>query len=420
MNLEESLQKLYSLHQFGVKLGLEKPKQLFNYIGNPQEKLQCFHIAGSNAKGSVASFINSILIEEGYKVGLYTSPHFVKFNERIRINGDMIPDDYIMEFMNGLNTYIEENEPTFFELTTAIAFKYFADNHVDYSVIETGLGGRLDATNVIDPVASVLTTISLEHTNILGNSIEKIAAEKAEIIKNKSKAIIGFLPESAIAIMKRKAKAVAAELIEIKDVSVVGKDFIRLNLAHEQFNIYSTPLLGTYQLKNAGLAALTILSSIKLQKQYSVFDGISRVIQNSGIQGRYEIYNVTPKVIFDSSHNSEGIENFISEFRKEKDQYEKCEIVFGAMKDKDIQSMLKKFDNLFDKVMATSFDYERAAKIDDIKQIADKLSIKVEGLTSPEEYIEKFIEREENNCLVILGSIYLLGDIKTKLMVEKT
>lgn len=417
MNLEESLQKLYSLHQFGVKLGLEKPKQLFSYLGNPQEKLKCFHIAGSNAKGSVASFINSILIEDGNKVGLYTSPHFVKFNERIRINGKMIPDHFIMEFMNDLNSYIDENEPTFFELTTAMAFKYFAEEKVDFAVIETGLGGRLDATNVIDPVVSVITTISLEHTNILGNSIKQIAAEKAEIIKHNRKAIIGFLPEAAKTVMEQKAKNVSVELISIGDVSVVGKDFLKIKLITEQFNIYSTPLIGSYQLKNAGLAVLSVISSLNLQKHNSLFEGIKNVVRNSGIQGRYEIYKEFPKVIFDSSHNPEGIENFISEFRKEKDTYDRCEIIFSIMKDKDIRNMINKLDNLFDKVMATSFDYERAAKTEDILQIVREENIKIEAIKDPSAYIKQFINENQNNCLVILGSIFLLGNIKSKLMV---
>ena len=173
MNLEEALEKLFSLHQFGIKLGLENICNLLDYLGNPQKELTTFHIAGSNGKGSTSSFINSILMEAGYRVGLYTSPHLVKFNERIRVNSEMIPDEYVVGFMNSLGDYIEKHSPTFFELTTAMAFKYFAEMKLDYAVIETGLGGRLDATNVLNPLASIITTISREHTNVLSDSIPK-------------------------------------------------------------------------------------------------------------------------------------------------------------------------------------------------------------------------------------------------------
>ena len=420
MNLEQALEKLYSLHQFGVKLGLEKPKKLFEFIGNPQNDLKCVHIAGSNAKGSVASFISSILIEDGFKVGLYTSPHFVKFNERIRINGVMIEDEYIAKFINEMNDYIDENEPTFFELTTAMAFKYFKEKEVDFAVIETGLGGRLDATNVIDPIVSVITTISLEHTNILGNKLEQIAYEKGEIIKKKRKAIVGLLPPEAEKVIVKKASSVQAELFKLKDFVSIKNDHIRLALSSGQINIYKTPLVGFYQLKNAALAVLTVDQSIKLSDTNSIFRGIDRVLQNSGLQGRYEIYHESPRVIFDSSHNEEGITNFISEFKNELHNYEKKEIIFGVMKDKDIRKMLVQFDKHFDKIYVTTFDYERAATIEQITKIAGEIGIKTEPILEPHLYIRNFIKESQNKCLIILGSIYLLGDIKTKLLNEKT
>lgn len=419
MNLEESLNKLFSLHQFGIKLGLEKPKQLFNYLGNPQSELKCFHIAGSNAKGSVASFISSILIEDGYKVGLYTSPHFVKFNERIRINGVMMDDAYVMKFMNELDKYIDENEPTFFELTTAMAFKYFKENKVDYAVIETGLGGRLDATNVINPVASVITTISLEHTNILGDSIEEIAFEKGEIIKSRSKAFIGILPEKAKEVIKKKSLSVNADFFSLEDNLRIENDHVILHTGESDYHLYETPLFGNYQLKNAALAIFTIINCMKLNSTQAFFSGIKNVIKNSGIQGRYEIYNESPKVILDSSHNEEGITNFLNEFKLEKDNYKSCKVIFGVMKDKNIKEMLKQFDNNFDKIFVTSFNYERAASVEQIKKIAGELNINIEVINSPAQYIQEFMLNKSEECLVVLGSIYLLGEIKAKLMEKK-
>ncbi|RJP62199.1 MAG: bifunctional folylpolyglutamate synthase/dihydrofolate synthase [Ignavibacteriales bacterium] len=416
MNLEESLQKLFSLHQFGIKLGLEKPKQLFSHLSNPQNNLKCFHIAGSNAKGSVSSFITSILMEEGYKVGLYTSPHYVKFNERIRVNGQMITDEYIMSFMNELDEYININEPTFFELTTAMAFKYFAEQKVDFAVIETGLGGRLDATNVIDPIASVITTISLEHTNILGHTLKQIAYEKGEIIKRGRKSFIGLLTAEAQNVLINKANSVNSELYNLREVLQINKDSVTLIEGSKKINLYSTPLIGNYQLKNAALAIHTVINSISFKSYQSIYSGILNVIKNTGIQGRYEIFNENPKIILDSSHNEEGINNFISEFKNEKDNYNNREVIFGVMKDKDIKKMLLQFDNIFDKINITTFEYERAATIEQIKDIADSIGVKVNLIPDPVEYILRFKTETGKKCLVVLGSIYLLGQIKSKLM----
>ena len=177
MDVAASLKKLFSLHTFGIKLGLENTIKFLEHIGNPQNFLKTIHVAGSNGKGSTSSFIASILQESGFKTGLYTSPHFVKFNERIVINGKQIDDEYIADFVDKYENYIDEHQLTFFEVTTVMAFKYFLEMKTDYCIIETGLGGRLDATNVLNPIAVVITTISLEHTNVLGNTITQIASE---------------------------------------------------------------------------------------------------------------------------------------------------------------------------------------------------------------------------------------------------
>ena len=197
MNIDQALEKIYSLKQFHIKLGLDNIRNLLEHLDNPHQGLNCFHIAGSNGKGSTCSFLASILQEYGYKVGLYTSPHFVSFNERIRINGVAIDDNYIINFLEKNKSYIDNYKPTFFEITTALAFHYFQNEDIDYAVIETGLGGRLDATNVIDPIASVITSISYEHTHILGDSLEQIAAEKGGIIKKNRPVFIGDIPDEA-------------------------------------------------------------------------------------------------------------------------------------------------------------------------------------------------------------------------------
>ena len=194
MDINTALKKLFALHTFGVKLGLDNITHFLSFIGNPQLNLKTIHIAGSNGKGSTASFIASILMEAGYKVGLYTSPHFVYFNERITINGKQIDNKSVAEFITVHWDYIIEHQLTFFEVTTAIAFEYFYNKEVDYAIIETGLGGRLDATNVINPLAVVITSISLEHTNVLGYKISEIAGEKAAVIKKGTRVFTAILP----------------------------------------------------------------------------------------------------------------------------------------------------------------------------------------------------------------------------------
>ena len=233
MNLEEALQKLFSLHQFGIKLGLDNIKKLLGYLGNPERKLDAIHIAGSNGKGSTASFISSILQEAGFKVGLYTSPHLIIFNERIRINREMISDDYILDFMNSIDLYIDNNSPTFFELTTALAFKYFSEQEVDFAVIETGLGGRLDATNVLNPMVSVITTISEEHTSILGTDLTSIAHEKGGIIKRSKDVVLGMLEQDPKSALINKAKELHSRYYLLEEYI----DYFDESILFDYFNI---------------------------------------------------------------------------------------------------------------------------------------------------------------------------------------
>ncbi len=420
MNLEESLDKLFSLHQFGIKLGLENIQKLLKFIGNPESSLQTIHIAGSNGKGSTASFISSILIEAGYKTGLYTSPHLVKFNERIRINGVMIPDFFVIDFMNDLSEYIDKHSPTFFELTTAMAFKYFAENNVDYAVIETGLGGRLDATNVLMPIASVITTISQEHTNVLGYDLKKIAFEKGEIIKKNSKAIFGIIEDEPKNVLVEKAKSMNTKYYLLDDHITMYDDALEFYFNDDRFFIPELPLKGRYQLVNAALALLTVKVSFPRINNKYILRGLKNVINNSGIQARYEIYNREPVVIFDAAHNLEGVKEFIQEFRKEVKNYERKIVIYGTMKDKDYSSILSILKNNFDEIHITEIDYERAANIDDVIKVADNMGLKVFPMVKPTEYINRFINEERNKCLVVLGSIYVIGEIKKRLMNKLT
>lgn len=413
MDIQESLNKLFALHTFGIKLGLDNIKSFLDKIGNPQKKLKTIHVAGSNGKGSTSSFIASILMENGYKVGLYTSPHFVKFNERISINGNLISDKYIANFVDKYQKYIDELGLTFFEVTTAMAFEYFVDADVDYAVIETGLGGRLDATNVLNPLACVITSISLEHTNVLGDKIEGIAFEKSEIIKNHCKTFIGMLPEEAIKVVEKKCNQVNSELFCLEEYIIEKNNHIELYTEELEFDDWKVPLIGKHQKYNAALASLCIVKSFDIDDPSVITDGIKNVVKNTKLQGRYEIISQKPKIILDSAHNSEGIKSLITEFSMERSNYKKSSILFGVMKDKNIEEMLTLIKNSFDDFYFYHIDYERAAEYTELKNIADNLNIKFEVIASLKEFLSKQFNGDSDNCLVVAGSMYLLGDVKS-------
>ena len=415
MDLESSLKKLYSLHTFGIKLGLENIVGFLHYLGNPQKELKTIHIAGSNGKGSTASFISSILQEFGYRVGLYTSPHFVKFNERVVINGKQINDDYIANFVSKNEKYIDEHQLTFFEVTTALAFQYFSEKKPDYCVIETGLGGRLDATNVLDPLAVVITSISLEHTNVLGNSIEQIAYEKAAIIKNNSRVFTGMLVNEAAEVVRNKCRETHSQYFKLE--YYISKDLDRIKLfSDDNMLTLNPPLKGNYQKKNATLAALTVSKTFQLQDEQNYLNGISNVCINTGLQGRYEYYHKNPTIIFDSAHNPEGIGAFLSEFRYESTKYKSRTLIFGAMRDKAISSMLVMLSEYFNEIMVAEIKYERAAKPEELKILCDEMKISSKVLENPLGFINDFKLKNNNECLVVLGSMYLLGEIKQQLL----
>jgi len=417
MDLETSLKKLFSLHTFGIKLGLENTIGFLDYLGNPQQALKTIHIAGSNGKGSTSSFIASILQEFGFKVGLYTSPHFVKFNERVVINGKQIEDEYVSSFISRNENYIDEHELTFFEVTTALAFQYFKDMKTDYCVIETGLGGRLDSTNVLNPLAIVITSISLEHTNVLGDKIEQIAAEKAAIIKNNSKVFSGRLKEQAANVIKQKCKETNSILYSIKDFIIESDDQIRLLLDKDKQIEINPKLKGIYQKFNAALAALTVSKTFYFTDEEKYSQGIADVSMNTGLQGRYEYFHKNPTIIFDSAHNPEGIENFLIEFSKEAESYRKRTLLFGAMRDKAIGEMLQMLSRYFDEIRIADIQYERAARVEEISEVGKKLNITVIPVIENSKFVNSFTTRPTDECLVVLGSMYLLGEIKQQLLV---
>lgn len=373
MNIDTALEKIYSLKQFHVKLGLDNIRHLLNYLGNPERNLKAIHVAGSNGKGSTCSFLASILQESGFKVGLYTSPHFVTFNERIRINGIQISDSRIINFLDKNKSYIDKHKPTFFEITTALAFEYFVDEKVDYAIIETGLGGRLDATNTITPIASLITSISLEHTHILGSKLKEIAYEKAGIIKKEIPVFVSDLPDEAMNKIQDICVERNSKLYKINNFVNFSSKKISLKINEENQIFEKVGLRGEHQLKNAALAILTLNKALNITDRKIIQKGLDNVIVNTGIQGRYERFGDKGNVIFDSAHNLEGLNIFLDEFKNEYHKYKRCSLIFGVMKDKKIEEMLKSANLYFSDIFVTSTNYERAASAEEIKFIADNI-----------------------------------------------
>ncbi len=420
MEISSALEKLYSLHQFNIKLGLDNISSFLQKIGNPQKQLKAFHIAGSNGKGSTAAFTASILQELGFKVGLYTSPHFVNFNERVKINGAEIPDAYIAGFLSSYEKEIDELNLTFFEVTTALAFQYFYDSKVDFAVIETGLGGRLDATNVMDPLSVIITSVGLEHTHILGDTIEQIANEKAGIIKKNSKVFTGKLSEKALKVIENKCSATGNEIFRINDYTLEKGDMLELYTEEIELDDWRMPLRGSYQRYNAALAALAVIKTLDITNFHPIEHGIRNVISNTGIQGRYEYYRKEPDIIFDSAHNPDSLNNFISEFKKDGKKYSNKVLLFGVMKDKAVDEMLETLGKHFDEIHICRPRYDRALPVEELAVKADKLKIETITESNPSKFVKEFERREQHECLVVLGSMYLIGDIKSDLILSKT
>ncbi len=309
------------------KPGLDRVIQLCETLNNPHKKIKTIHLAGTNGKGSCSHMLASILQEQGLKVGLYTSPHLVHFNERIKINGQAISEAKILEFVNKIRPSIEQIKPSFFEITAAMAFYYFEQEKVDVAIIETGLGGRLDSTNIITPILSIITNISYDHTDILGNTLTKIAIEKAGIIKPGIPVCIGEYTSETKPVFIKKAAERNAEIT-----------FCKPNIHHK----FECDLKGSYQQKNIN----TVTTAVKIltEKSFKISSdtikkGLSNVIKNTGLQGRWQILQNKPKVICDTAHNESGVNFTMNQLLTT--PHENLHIVWGMVSDKDSSKILQ-------------------------------------------------------------------------------
>ncbi|PDH43575.1 MAG: tetrahydrofolate synthase [Flavobacteriales bacterium MED-G22] len=304
--------------------GLERIHKIVDYLGNPHNKFQSIHIAGTNGKGSTAHLIASVFQQAGYKVGLYTSPHLKDFNERVRVNGTAVERKEIVDFVAQHKTYFDTHKSSFFEMTVGLAFDRFAFHQVDIAIVEVGLGGRLDATNIITPVLSIITNIGLDHTQFLGDSRSAIAREKAGIIKNKIPILIGEKDAETQPVFEEVAKKCGAAVHWANDLVE---------------RVYESDLVGEYQKENIRLAQATVqlLPQFKIS-QKNCKEGFLSVVKNTGIKGRWQCIGTAPMIVADVAHNKEGISQVVSQIRKQR--YQTLHLVLGFVQDKEIMPIV--------------------------------------------------------------------------------
>ena len=432
MTYQETCEYLYNqLPMFerqgagGYKEGLQNSHALDSHLEHPHNKYLTIHVAGTNGKGSCAHTLSAVLQMCGYKVGLYTSPHLVDFSERIRVNGQTISEDYVVEFVEKQKKFFEPLKPTFFELTTAMAFKYFADMKVDIAVIEVGLGGRLDCTNIITPILSVITNIGMDHTQFLGNSLEQIAMEKAGIIKKGVPVVIGETTPETRMVFEAVAGENNAPIVFAEDQKqIISAAAVNKGIEYQtrNFGVLTGELGGSYQEKNTNtilcaiqqLEALGYMHPTKCEANVAcqnreVRQGFAHVCSLTGLQGRWQKLNESPLIICDTGHNVPGWK-YLSEQLKNV-RCEHMHIVFGMVDDKDIHGVM----NLLPKDATyyfTKANNKRAISENVLKLYAQGLELKGEGYPDVKSAFEAAKTAAGNDDFVFVGgSSYVVADL---------
>ena len=371
---------------------LSRMKEFSSYLNSPEKKIKTIHIAGTNGKGSTAHMISSVLQEAGYRVGLYTSPHLNDFRERIKINGSLIEKEYITKFVQSNREYIDANSLSFFELTVGLAFSYFFNQKVDYAVIEVGMGGRLDGTNLILPELSVITNIGFDHTQFLGNTLQDIAKEKAGIIKHKIPVIIGETKSETKKVFMKRAKMMNSPIIFADQQKSVG---------------LSSDLKGSYQKKNIQTATIA-LSKLNINR-HVIELGLRKVISNTGIQGRWQILSKKPLIISDIAHNQEGLDYVIPQIKTQ--NFRRLHLVLGFVKDKAVKKLLMKFPSSALFYFAAP-NIPRALPIKELENFGIKLNLNFEIFSSVPKALNKAkLTAKADDLIYIGGSTFVVAEI---------
>ncbi len=421
MNYDETIEYLYSqlpvFQKVGgsaYKEGLDNSLALDEYFSHPHAKYKTIHVAGTNGKGSTSHILAAILQSAGYKVGLYTSPHLVDFRERIRINGEKISEQYVVDFVAEHHIFYESIHPSFFELTMTMAFKYFADTQVDVAIIEVGLGGRLDSTNIITPDLGIVTNISFDHTQFLGDTLEKIAEEKAGIIKPNIPIIIGEAEGDVRQVFQNTADRVGAPIRFAEDENIVRSwnvDKGILYIDTSQYANLKNGLSGYAQLKNTA----TILCAIDELKKIgytisdnALYDGFEHIVELTGLMGRWQIIQHSPKIICDTGHNVGGVKYIVEQLKNEK--YRQLHFILGVVNDKDISgilTLLPKDANYY----FVKASIPRALGADELKQKAQVFGLEGDCYPSVDEgAIAALKVAGDDDLIFVGGSNFTVGD----------
>lgn len=425
MNYQETLNYLYNstpvfehVGAVAYKEGLQNTLALDKHFNHPHTNFKTIHIAGTNGKGSCSHSLASILQEAGYKVGLYTSPHLVDFRERIRVNGQCISKERVIKFVKDERKFFEPLHPSFFELTTALAFKYFDEQKVDIAIIEVGLGGRLDCTNIISPILSIITNISFDHTQFLGDTLAKIAGEKAGIIKKGVPVIIGEANEETRPVFQSKANEVNSDIVFAEDNAIVTSSSPivdggrRYNLSNNSTLVGE--LSGDYQERNMNtiLCACNILKQMNIIKNDDIIaKGLTNICKNTGLLGRWQTIQNNPTVVCDTGHNVGGWNYLAPQIKRQ--QCNQLRIVFGMVDDKDINSVMF----LLPKNAIyywTQAETQRAIKAERVAEIAIKHDLRGEIFDNVEvAYTKALQDSNKDDFVFVGGSSYIVADLLT-------
>lgn len=424
MKYQEAIKYITEVGNFGSNYGLERTYKLLEFLDNPHGKLKIIHVAGTNGKGSTTAMITSMLKEAGYKVGMYTSPFLEEFEERIQINGNNIPKEKLAQLMTkikyAVDKVIEEgyNHPTEFEIITALMFLYFATEKVDFAVVEVGLGGRLDSTNVITPILSVITSISFDHTNILGNTLEEIAREKAGIIKAGIPTLIYPQEEIVEKVLSEKCEELGAKLYKInkddaKLVEIIKEDkiyqLVKVKL-DDEYDV-KLPLLGEHQILNLAVAlkALEIIKdkAAKLSNE-SIIKALSEVRWN----GRLEVMSNEPCVVIDGAHNIQGITQLDKNIKKYF-KYDDLYLILGILADKDVDHMVKVITPQAKKVFTVTPNSIRAETSEELMGVVKKYNQDCQVYSDYKNAFEDALKLcKKDDLLLISGSLYMIGEMR--------
>jgi len=422
MNYDECIEWLYSFEKFGIKLGLDRISHFCKELDNPQDRYKIVHVGGTNGKGSVCHFLQSILTQNGYKVGLYTSPHLQRLSERFIIDGVEIEEKDVVLIVGKIKPVVEEmiekqNTPTFFEIVTAMAFQYFKDKSVDFAIVEVGLGGRFDATNIVNPELSIITNVSLEHQKVLGKRIEDIAFEKAGIIKEEVPIITAATDEAL-----EKIKSIAEEknsflkVINEKSWKRVSFDnsvqeFLIKGLLNEYH--VKTSMLGLHQGENIALS-IAAIENLQMNGLFVTDQSIIEGIERTNIAGRMEIVGSEPKIILDGAHNIEAIK-FLKRTIQNDFKFGKLILVIGILSDKNIKKILEIIVPISDIIISTKSSNKRACDPKKILDIAIKIRPKIQffEIEDINEAIIKAQNIAQNRDLIcITGSLFTVGEAR--------